>query len=127
MVMSKLEIKKLFEIRSGRYLPCGLNFIEKLWWRFVPGTIINVKWPKGDLVITEDNPLWDWTIGPSRYVIESADPNEHYRPWMEANVGRQGWDWNWGMANNDASDNRLTIKIRQKYKEAAVMAKLLWS
>ncbi len=125
--MSKLEIKKLFEIRSGRYLPCGLNFIEKLWWRFVPGTIINVKWPKGDLVITEDNPLWDWTIGPSRYVIESADPNEHYRPWMEANVGRQGWDWNWGMANNDASDNRLTIKIRQKYKEAAVMAKLLWS
>ena len=125
--MSKLEIKKLFEIRSGRYLPCGLNFIEKLWWRFMPGTIINVKWPKGDVVITEDNPLWDWTIGPSRYIVESADPNDHYRPWMEENVGRQKWDWDWGMAENDATDNRLTIKFRKKHREADLVAKLLWS
>jgi len=46
---------------------------------------------------------------------------------MEQHVGRQGWDWNWGMANNDASDNRLTIKIRQRHREYAIIAKLMWS
>jgi hypothetical protein len=57
----------------------------------------------------------------------SADPNDHYRPWMEANVGRQGWDWNWGLADRDATDNRLTIKIRQKYEKYATIAVLRWA
>jgi hypothetical protein len=46
---------------------------------------------------------------------------------MEKNVGRQGWDWNWGIANNDATENRLTIKIRRKYQDYAIIAKLMWS
>lgn len=118
--MSKLEIKKLFEFRKGRYLPCGLNIVEQLWWRFMPGVVINVKWPKGYVVLHE-------SPDGSMVSTESADPNDHYRPWMEEHVGRQGWDWNWGMANNDVSENRLTIKIRQKYKECAIIAKLQWS
>lgn len=124
--MAKLEIKKLFELRKGRYLPCGLNIKEKLWWRFMPGVVINVKWPVGEVVIDESMPQWDWTIGPSRYIVNSADPNDHYRPWMEKHVGRQKWDWDWGMADRDATDNRLTIKIRRKHANYATIAALRW-
>ena len=125
--MSRLEAKKLFEFRKGRYLPCGLNMVERAWWRFVPGVVINVRWPVGEVVIDESMKQWDWTIGPSKYIVESADPNDHYRPWLEKHVGRQGWDWNWGMADRDATDNRLTIKIRRKHQECAIIAKMMWS
>ena len=125
--MSKLEVKKLFEFRKGRYLPCGLNIVERAWWRFVPGVVINVRWPVGEVVIDESMKQWDWTIGPSKYIVESADPNDHYRPWLEKHVGKQGWDWNWGMADRDATDNRLTIKIRRKHQECAIIAKMMWS
>ena len=49
------------------------------------------------------------------------------RPWLEQHVGKQGRDWNWGMANMDATENRLTIKIRQKYAKYATIAAIQWS
>ena len=125
--MSKLEIKNLFEFRKGRYLPCGLNIRDKLWWRFIPGVVINVKWPKG-LVKVGPSHREGWSgYGPEFEYVDSADPNDHYRPWLEQHVGRQGWDWNWGQANTDATENRLTIKIRQKYASHATLAALIWS
>ena len=125
--MSKLEIKKLFEFRKGRYLPCGLNIKERLWWRFMPGVVINVKWPAGNITVDESDPRWVDLGGAVWVSIDSADPNDHYRPWMEQHVGRQGWDWNWGMADRDATDNRLTIKIRQKHAKYATIAAIRWS
>lgn len=125
--MSKLEIKKLFEFRPGRYLPCGLNIKERLWWRLMPGVIINVQWPKGPLVVDHNDPRWVDLGGAVWVEIDSADPNDHYRPWMEEHIGRQGWDWNWGLADRDATDNRLTIKIRQKHAKYATIASLKWS
>lgn len=124
--MSKLEIKALFELRPGRYLPCGLNIFQKAWWYLVPGVVINVPWPAGEIVVNDEDPRWDWTMGATLQSGFSADPNDHYRPWLEANVGRQGWDWNWGMADRDATDNRLTIKIRQKHAKYATIAALRW-
>lgn len=118
--MSKLEIKQLFEFRKGRYLPCGLNIKQQLWWRFMPGVVINVKWPVGWAVLNE-------MPDGSMTSVNSADPNDHYRPWMEQHVGKQGWDWDWGMANSDATLNRLTIKIRQKYAGYASIAAMRWS
>ena len=122
--MSKLEINGLFCWKNlnglNRWLPCGLNIFEKLWWRFMPGVVINVKWPKGWVVLHEDP---DGT----KISTESADPNDHYRPWLEEHVGRQGLDWNWGMTGTDASENRLTIKIRQKYAKYATIAALRWA
>jgi len=127
--MSKSEVKKLFEFRKGRYLPCGLNLKDKLWWRFMPGAIINVKWPHGMIVAgpgPSDKRWYD--LGGAAYItFESADPNDHYRPWLEEHVGKQGWDWNWGMGNNDAAENRLTIKIRHKHEKYATIAALKWS
>ena len=126
--MSKFEINKLFKLPSGIHIPCGLNYKEKLWWRFMPGVIINVKWPAGNIVVDHYDPRW-CDIGGAVWVDLgfSADPNEHYRPWMEEHIGRQKWDWDWGMADRDATDNRLTIKIRQKHYDNAIIAKLMWS
>jgi len=125
--MSKLEINGLYFWKQSYWLPCGLNIIQKLWWRFVPGVVINVRWPKGPLVVDHNDPRWVDLGGAVWVSIDSADPNDHYRPWMEQHVGRQGWDWNWGMANMDATENRLTIKIRQKYAKYATIAAIQWS
>jgi len=125
--MSKTEIKKLLIWPRGSYVVCGLNLKEKLWWRFVPGVVINVKWPKGPLVVDHNDPRWVDLGGAVWVSIDSADPNDHYRPWMEEHVGKQGWDWNWGMADRDATDNRLTIKVRQRHAKYATLAAIKWS
>ena len=125
--MSKLEIKKLFYIRPGQCLPCGLNIIEKLWWRFMPGVVINVKWPAGPIKVGPSHRLGWNGIGDYFEYVESADPNDHYRPWMEEHVGRQGWDWDWGMVDNNVAENRLTIKIRQKHAKYATIVAIRWS
>ena len=127
--MSTSEIKGLFFLPSGRYIPMGLNILQKLWWRFVPGVVINVRWPTGAIVAGPgpEDPFW-YDLGGAAYVtFESADPNDHYRPWMEQHVGKQGWDWNWGMADRDATDNGLTIKIRQRHAKYATIAAIRWS
>ncbi len=105
----------------------ALKWYNSIWWKLMPGTIIKVRWPVGNIVITEDDPRWDWTLGPSRYIVQSADPNDHYRPWMESNVGKQGWDWDWAMQDNDIIENTLTIKFRRGHRELATAAKIMWS
>ena len=125
----KLEIKNLFRLSSGRYLPCTLNIWQQVWWRFVPGTVINVKWPHGWITAGPgpDDPRW-FDLGGAAYIkFESADPNDHYRPFMEKHIGKQGWDWNWGMADRDATDNRLTIKIRRKHNRYATILAIKWA
>lgn len=93
----------------------------------MPGVVINVKWPAGNITVDENDPRWDWSMGASLQEGFSADPNDHYRPWMEKNVGKQGWDWNWGLADRDATDNRLTIKIRRKHAKHATIAAMKWN
>ena len=122
-----MEIKKLFEIRKGRYLPCGLNFFERLWWQFVPGVVFEVRWPRGEIKVGPSH-RDGWTgIGEYFEYVESADPNDHYRPYLEEHVGRQGWDWNWGMGGNNATEDRLTIKIRRKYSHHATILAMKWN
>ena len=125
--MSSSEIKGLYFWRQNHWVPCGLNIRDKLWWRFVPGVVVNVAWPKGQIKVGPSHRDGYAGYGPEFEYVDSADPNDHYRPWMEQHVGRQGWDWNWGMADRDATENRLTIKIRQKYEQYAIIAALQWS
>lgn len=101
-------------------VPHQLTWWERLWWRFVPGVVISVRWPRGWAVL-EEHP------DGSKTSVNSADPNDHYRPWLEQHVGRQGWDWNWGMGNRDATLDRLTIKIRQRHAKYATIASMRWS
>lgn len=98
----------------------------------MPGVVINVKWPTGQIKIGpvhRDGWSGDgWSgYGPEFEYVESADPNDHYRPWMEKHIGKQGWDWDWGLADLDTTENRLTIKVRQKYAKYATIAALRWS
>ena len=127
--MAKYEVKKLFKIQGKHYndyMPCGLNIKEKLWWWLMPGIIVKVKWPTGVVVIDHDDPRW-YDVGAKRVEIESTDPNDHYRPWMEANVGRQKLDWDWGFVGNDVNENCLTIKVRQTKAKYATMIVLNWT
>jgi len=93
----------------------------------MPGVVINVKWPKGQVRVGPSHRHGWAGVGEYFEYVDSADPNDHYRPWLEQHVGRQGWDWNWGMDNRDATDNRLTIKIRQQHAKYATLAVIRWS
>lgn len=100
-----------------------------LWWQCVPGETVSVCWPTGTIVAGPGpaDPRWqDW--GGAAYIkFESADPNDHYRPWLEANVGRQGWDWNWDVVGDDMTLNRISIKFRRKKAQWATVAALRWA
>ena len=102
------------------------KIIHRIWWKLIPGTIVKVKWPVGEITIDESDPRWDWTLCSSLQCGTSADPNDHYRPWMEANVGRQNWDWSWDMRDNDVADNVLSIKFRKGKEQYASMVALKW-
>lgn len=120
--MSKFEIKTR-----------TLNLVDALWWKFVPGTVVTVKWPTGIIIAGPgtDDPLW-YDLGGSAYVkFESADPNDHYRPWLEKNVGKQGWDWQWrsgstGLYSNGDMADSVYIKLRKKHEYLASAIALKW-
>ena len=98
----------------------SMGILNKIWWHLMPGVTVKVKWPKG-WVVLHDSPEG------SQVSVDSADPNDHYRPWMEKNVGRQGWDWDWCMRDNDITENRLTVKVRQRYANYATIIAMRWS
>jgi len=121
--MSKREINGIFWLPRAGWMPCGLNLYDKLWWRFMPGVVINVAWPKGQVKVGPSHRDGYSGYGPEFEYVDSADPNDHYRPELEEHVGRQGWDWNWGVGGTDVSENRLTIKIiKSKAKYASYFA-----
>lgn len=104
---------------------------QALWWATVPGVEITLPWPTGWVVLQEDP-------DGSKVSAESSDPNDHYRPWLEKNIGKQGWDWEWkhiitdtmitpGYEQEMTAKDRVLIKIRNKHKEAAMVMKLLYS
>lgn len=88
---------------------------HKLWWKLMPGSEIVVRWPVG---WTDSDRLGNQ--------IQSADPNDHYRPWMEANVGQQCWDWDWNIKHITDQDAALIIKFRLGRRKEAMQAKFMW-
>lgn len=103
-----------------------LSQIERVWWHFEPYVEVNVQWPVGTIVIDRTDPRW-YDVGAYRVEIESADPNDHYRPFLEEWIGRQRWDWAWYLGDTDARDNRLTIRLRKKYAAYASHITLMWN
>lgn len=106
-----------------------INIFSIIWWRYIPGTVISVQWPVGWVTLYEDP--FNGAVS-----TESADPNDHYRPWLEKNVGRQGWDWDWRIEdiavslNHDykvSSKDKLLIKVRCGKEKYATLAALKWS
>ena len=125
--MSKYEIKGMFFFYKDNWLPYGINIKDALWWCWMPGEMITVKWPAGLAKVCPSH-RYGWSgHEPEFEYVESADPNDHYRPWLEKNVGQQGWDWNWGLRDNNSAENRLTIKVMKKHAKWLTMAALMWS
>jgi hypothetical protein len=104
--------------------------VQAVWWKFTRGDIIEMPWPNGLIV--------HYIIDGSKVEFMSSDPNDHFRPWLEKNVGKQGWDWDWrhkvvdtmitpGYENETASKDTLLIKFRKKHKEKAFLFKLKFS
>jgi len=95
----------------------AMKWLNKLWWKFMPGTTIKVTWPVGPIrpiIIDAESVDYDWIAGGYHVNLdESADPNDHYRPELEKKVGRQGFDWDWCLTNNDIVENKLTVKFRR--------------
>jgi hypothetical protein len=52
----------------------------------------------------------------------AGEPNEHYRPWLEQHVGKQGVDWNWNLNMNIVD----LIDIGFANKEHATLFELTW-
>lgn len=98
-----------------------------LWWRFMPGTEIKVRWPVGKITVDHNDPRWVDLGGAVWVELESADPNDHYRPELTEKCGRQGWDWQWDLRDNDAAENKLTVKIRRGKSKYASYFALKWS
>ena len=46
--------------------------------------------------------------------VFSSDPNDHYREWLEQHVGKQGWDWEWEIANGHfPASNGLRVMFKK--------------
>jgi hypothetical protein len=110
------------------------SFAEWLFWKYGSGPTITVRWPVGEIIIVgEEDPRWDWTMSASKQSFESADPNDHYRPYLEKNVGKQNRDWMWKIGPT-AADNgfgtrgydTLLIKFRKSKAKWATVAALIW-
>lgn len=104
------------------------RFIVQCWWKYMPGVEIVVKWPRSPIAVNSSNPNWFDCGGAEWVLIDSADPNDHYRPWLEEKVGRQGWDWNWDCVISDNhDDDHLTIKFKKGKEKYATLAAIKWS
>ena len=108
--MAKQEIKK----RTA-------NLVSVCQWRYWLRTEVEVAWPNG------------WTpqdhLGNS---AQSADPNEWYREWLEANVGQQGWSWDWRIGRTHADEQgwfefKDTLKIKFRDAKSATAFALRWA
>jgi len=104
------------------------KFISQLWWRFVPGTVFKVRWPRGNIVVDHNHPLWA-DLGGAVWVDLgfSSDPNDHYRWELEELVGRQGWHWNWQLADNDVIEDLLTIKFVRSREHLVSYFAMKWA
>jgi hypothetical protein len=114
------------------------GFIAHLWWRFMPGITIRVKWPRGNVTNTEYDIGRNGSIVNEVYTIESSDPNDHYRPFLEKNVGKQGIDWDWriqvgnsmwtpGYEDQDIQSDKVVIKFRKGKEKWASITMIMWS
>ena len=84
-----------------------------IWWRWIPGVIVTVPWPK-------ERPF---------------DPDVWYRPWLEQHVGRKHWHWDWqfygyfegGRYGSRPVIDSVKIKLCWSKKQYASYMALKWA
>lgn len=98
---------------------------NRVWWRMFCGYRISVPWPHGPIEVEPED--WRWfpnSAHTGTVIIDSADPNDHYRPELERLCGRQGWDWDWQIANDS---NRVVIGFRRGHEQLATYFLIRWA
>ena len=105
----------------------AMSFANKIWWRLMPGTTFKVRWPVGKVLVGPNSREFDGTVNEIPQYVESADPNDHYRPDLEKYIGRQGRDWDWALTDGDVRSNSLTVKIRVGKQKYAAWLMMRWS
>ena len=105
-----------------------MKFLNRLWWKYMPGVTVKVRWPAGEIVVNHEDPRWV-DLGGAVWVNLgfSADPNDHYRWFLEKYVGQQGWDWDWDLKDRDVTENLLTIRFRRRHQHWASVVALKWA
>ncbi len=101
------------------------NIWYQLWWRYMPGVTVTVRWPSGLVRVGPSHRLGWAGVGEYFEYVDSADPNDHYRPYLEQYIGRQGWDWDWRI--DDLANNTLTIRLRRRHQRHASVLALKWA
>jgi len=86
-----------------------------IWWKFMTGEVVILDWPLGPTEPDADGKSFD-----------SNDPNDHWRPWLEANVGKQHIDWDWQVSNRRYEHASVEIRFRRGKRDLATQAKLRW-
>jgi hypothetical protein len=99
------------------YMKETQGFIEYLWWKLVPGTTTVVPWPQEKWLTIHDDIY-------GKVDVQTNDPNHHYRPYLEKNVGKQGIDWNWKISS--FSGDLLAIKFRKGKEKWASIITIMW-
>lgn len=99
------------------------NWISDFYRRSQLTHTIEVKWPILSYIevginsrhyngLISEYPQWVWT----------ADPDDHYRSWLETNVGRQYYDWDW-----EVEFDKIKITFRKGKEPWATQAALMWN
>lgn len=52
------------------------------------------------------------------------NPNDIFRPWLEANVGQQGLDWDWRIVRD--TFDMIEIRFSRSKESLAVQVALMW-
>jgi hypothetical protein len=108
------------------------KWVNRIYWRLVNYIELDVKWPSGVIAVSPDHPGW-YDCGATWVEIKSADPNDHYRPFMEQWIGQQGWDWDWDLVfhgrNIETQEQvgRIRIRMRRKHEIYASHIALMWN
>lgn len=106
---------------------------HRLWWKHAEGPTVTVKLPDEDVSTYEYDD----------YMLHKDDVFFFYKPWLEQEVGKQGWDWDWeaefetvtsttqfsAMFNyiaESSTPTSVTIKLRKSKEKYASMIALKW-
>lgn len=100
-------------------------WLHKKWWARRIGISVSVPWPTGMVEVGPASIEWNGLINEPRQIVFSADPNDHYRPWLEQHVGKQGRDWQWVYTLMPM--DTIIIEFARGHEEWAVQASLMWN
>jgi hypothetical protein len=101
---------------------------RNLYLRYKYPVRITVAWPNGEVEVGPSSR--NHNVSDSYYqTVTSSDPNDHYRPALEKNVGRQGVDWDWGnlfIYYHGTYRDQMEIMFKKKHEKMAIYYQLKW-